>query len=366
MSSAELLLVHVHLERVLELVRVDAHGARHVVRHLVHGLLQSGGHLVLQLGRHGGHVGGHGRLDVALQGGGDLGLEVVRVDHGLDRSIDLGLDVRLLHEIGGRQRVIIGVVDDVPRRVSIGVQFGNLRRRRGRVVLKVRHVLLHDAAHEVGDLVFRNVDVERAGDLVHVRFGRFGHVLQAALQVQGAGHVHGQLALVDGERRLDGVAVDGEQRVHVERAFVVFLFAEGLAREHVDVGLGQLVLHDLAGGRLVDDVPREGRGVVQACAQHGGARVLARLHDADDVQVLAVLHQGAHEVLVVRLVLPHAELLVVLVEVCGVDQLESDAQDVVVGIGVDVVGGFHVLFGRELLHHAVEARRRRAGPACTA
>ena len=118
--------------------------------------------------------------------------------------------------------------------------------------------------------------------------------------------------------------------------------------------MSQLVLHDGAAGGLFDHVVGQRGGVVDARAQHGGGGVFARLHDADDLHVLAVVHQVAHVVGVVRLVFPHVELVVVHVVVRGLHQLERDAQDVVVGGLLDVVGRGHLFFGRELLNHVVE------------
>ena len=287
-------------------------------------------------------------MDVPLQGGGKLGLEGVLVDHALDGSSDLSLDLRSVHPFLGAFRFGVGVV----RRIgaTVGQRWGIALVE----ALQVTCIALHKLGHERRHLVDRQVDVERSGDLVHVRLGSGGHVLQAALQVQGVGHVHGQLALVDGERGLYGIAVDGEQRVHIEAALLGLLVVEGFAGEHVRIGMRDLVLHDGAVGGLVDHVGSQRGGVVQPRAQHGGRRVVARLHHAHHVHVLAVRHEVAHVVGVVGLVFPHVELVVALVVVGGVHQLERDVQNVLVRGIRQVGGGFDFLFGRELLHHVVE------------
>ena len=71
--------------------------------------------------------------------------------------------------------------------------------------------------------------VER-GQRAHVH----AHIRQIQIHVAQPG---GQRALIDRERRADGVAVDGEQGLHAEAGSVLVLDTELLAGEHVDAAV---------------------------------------------------------------------------------------------------------------------------------
>ena len=87
----EVVLVHVHLERVGEGRLIDAHGVRHVRGDLVHGLLHGSGHLRFQRGLHLLHVRAQHVLHVRAHGRGDgrLQLALKRLRHGGDGLLHL-------------------------------------------------------------------------------------------------------------------------------------------------------------------------------------------------------------------------------------------------------------------------------------
>ena len=102
--------------------------------------------------------------------------------------------------------------------------------------------------------------------------------------MQGAG--------VELESVLEGVRVHREQGGDVQH--IVAGSVEGFAGQHVDVRVCQLLAHDLAVGRLINDVIGQVVQVVQTAVQDSGGGVCLGLHDADNGQLLAVGHQLLH------------------------------------------------------------------------
>ena len=86
-------------------------------------------------------------------------------------------------------------------------------------------------------------------------------------------------------------------------------------------------------------------------------RVLRRLHHAHDGDIFPVLYEVLHVLLVVGLIPPYLILAVILVIIRTVDELECDADDVLVGIGAHIVRRFHIFLVNELLDHLVQLHR---------
>ena len=98
----------------------------------------------------------------------------------------------------------------------------------------------------------------------------------------------------------------------------------------------------------------QARGIVQPRLQGGDLRALFRLHDARDPQRFPVVHQVPHVGIVAGLVLPHAVLVITLIEIGGVHQLESDAHQVVVGKRQAIARRIDGFLVGEGAHHALE------------
>ena len=96
--------------------------------------------------------------------------------------------------------------------------------------------------------------------------------------------------------------------------------------------------------RQVGDAGREGRG----------CHARLRADDADDVQRLAAVNQLSHIGVVIRHILPHAVLLVVAVAVAGVDELEGDLHQLVVGPAQRFAGIIDLLAGYDVGHHLAQ------------
>ena len=168
--------------------------------------------------------------------------------------------------------------------------------------------------------------------------------------------VHVQLRLIELEGVLQRLLVDAEQVLHREiRARFLFL-GELLAVEHVDGRVIQLLLHDGGLGGLLDQMARQLGRVVDAHRKRRGLRVRSRLHNADDLQLLAGVHEPLHVLLVAGFVDPDLVLLVIGVEVGGGHHLQRHAHDVVVGEGEVVVGAFHVFLVHKLVDHILQHR----------
>ena len=182
----------------------------------------------------------------------------------------------------------------------------------------------------------RQVDVRQI-HARHVEVGKIEAGQVHAGKVQ-ARQVHLHLAGVDLEGSGELGLVHREQGGHVEAAglalLVVSQLLEGLAGEHIDVGLGALGLNDRAGRRLLDDLVGQGGRVGDALAQ-GTALVGVGLDDAGDRQLLPAVHELLHVVRVGGAVRPDLVGVVPRVLVEGVDAPEGRAQDrgVVVGRG---------------------------------
>ena len=168
--------------------------------------------------------------------------------------------------------------------------------------------------------------------------------------------VHVQLRLIELEGVLQRLLVDAEQVLHREIRARFLLLGELLAVEHVDGRVIQLLLHDGGLGGLLDQMARQLGRVVDAHGKRRGLRVRPRLHDADDFQLLAGVHEPLHVLLVAGFVDPNLVLLVVGVEVGGGHHLQRHAHDLVVGEREVVVGAFHVLLVHELVDHVLEHR----------
>ena len=107
-------------------------------------------------------------------------------------------------------------------------------------------------------------------------------------------------------------------------------------------------------GGFVDDAACERRCIVDAHGQRQRVRFGFGPHDADDLDVLAVVDDVAHVFLVTRFVDPDVVLFVIFVEVSCVDQLELHSQDIVVNQVESVGGGNDLFLVGELLYHLVE------------
>ena len=146
--------------------------------------------------------------------------------------------------------------------------------------------------------------------------------------MQGAG--------VELESVLEGVRVHREQGGDIQHTVAGSI--EGLAGQHVDVWVCQLLAHDLAVGGLVDDMIGQLVQVVQTAVQDGRGGVCLGLHDAYDGQLLAVGHQLLHIGFIVQLAQPDLVLGVVDIAVGLVDKFEGHAKKIVIGIGAVVRG----------------------------
>ncbi len=314
----------------------------HLLRHLLAQLLLQ---LRLDLIAHAAHV--DGIRDACRK---------LLLRHGLGKVVVHGA----LHAVAGGvfRRVVLHLLL-VPGEESLhdlGHRLRQLRSVDGG--LRAVEVKLHAAEVEVQGrkVERRRVDAYRR----RVEGRQAGHVDAGATQVQAAGKIgggkpRGQLALVDGERLLNGLAVNSEQTGHVEAgALLVLLFGKRLAGDHVRRRVRALVFDDLRFARLVDKVADQGIRVVDTGFQAGDLGTFLRLHHAGNLDRLATVDKPAHKVGIARLVLPHLVLGIVLVELRGVDQLELHPHQLAVVQRQAVFGDRDLFLIGELTHHGVE------------
>ena len=332
------------MEGVLEGVRVHGHGQRNARRHVAHHLLHRGLGLGGDRGHDLLHVGFHGRL----QGCGDLRRHLLLQGVGVD-------DLRRVLPHNGLQLGALGV--GLQRRLRQRLEVRRRARRRGLGIggAEGLGVAGQRRAHHLA----HGVAVEGGG---HIQVQRTciepGHRRQIARRhpLAQRARVHVQLRLIELEGVLQRLLVDAEQVLHREiRARFLFL-GELLAVEHVDGRVIQLLLHDGGLGGLLDQMARQLGRVVDAHRKRRGLRVRSRLHNADDLQLLAGVHEPLHVLLVAGFVDPDLVLLVIGVEVGGGHHLQRHAHDVVVGEGEVVVGAFHVFLVHKLVDHILQHR----------
>ena len=332
------------MEGVLESAGIHGHGQRNARRHVAHHLLHRGlglggdrGHDLLHVGFHGRFQGcGDLRCHLLLQGVGIDDLRRVLPHNGLQLgALGVGLQRRLRQRLEVRRRA---------RRRGLGIGgaegLGVAGQRRA-------HHLAHGVAVEGGG----HIQVQRTC----IEPGHRRQIVSRHPLAQRA-RVHVQLRLIELEGVLQRLLVDAEQVLHREiRARFLFL-GELLAVEHVDGRVIQLLLHDGGLGGLLDQMARQLGRVVDAHGKRRGLRVRPRLHDADDFQLLAGVHEPLHVLLVAGFVDPDLVLLVIGVEVGGGHHLQRHAHDLVVGEREVVVGAFHVLLVHELVDHVLQHR----------
>ena len=99
---------------------------------------------------------------------------------------------------------------------------------------------------------------------------------------------------------------------------------------------------------------RQAVGIVDPELQHGGDHVFLRLHHADHGHVLAFADNLFHIVFIPGFVGPQVIFLIVDIEVAGIDQLESDADQIRVFIGVFLGVDLILPAGEEVVHQLVE------------
>ena len=233
-------------------------------------------------------------------------------------------------------------------------------------------VTRHQVSRQGGKLVGRHVPVDLPRQRGEIEISRVNAGEVKRREIQGgevkalqSGIAERELRRIEqrGEGRFQRARVDGKgvgQRVlvHREQVFqreaVFLLLAEGRAGEHVHRGFGELLFHNLAPGRLVHHMARERGGVIDPGGEHGGRDAVCRLHHAHDRELFPLRHKLAQEGFVVRMVGPHAELLVIGIVVRSVHKAVGDADHIVVGKTGDVLRHIHILLRGKLLHHVVE------------
>ena len=99
---------------------------------------------------------------------------------------------------------------------------------------------------------------------------------------------------------------------------------------------------------------RQGSRVGDAGGEHGGGSIRLGLNDAHDGQVFAACHQLLHIIAVLGFVFPDVVRLIVLVAVRAAHHLEIQAQEILVGIGAEILRKIDVLVLRKLLDHLVQ------------
>ena len=181
---------------------------------------------------------------------------------------------------------------------------------------------------------FGQVDGHLAG------INQVGEIHGIAVQAECVGKVHIQGAFIELERLLQGLLVDGEQGIHIEGILAVIL-AKGVASQHVYRGGPDLFLDNPAGSRLFHHMFRQGCGIGNAGAEHGGVGVFRGLHHTHHGEVFARLHQLEHVGCIVGFIPPYAIGLVVLVAVRRIDQFKGDAQEIFVRVGLLIFRQFH-------------------------
>ena len=289
-------------------------------------------------------VGLHHGLDGGLQSARELPLQLVRVNevfHGLGHQL-----LELLRLEVGRKAPLLEVEDAVADDIFL--------------------IVLEHLLHEVLQSLRRDGEVQLCKGVAEVDVGQLVDVEGEIREVDEAAQIEAAAAEVEGtvqievegvgikrEGILEGVGVDGEEAGQIEVAEALGL-AEALAGEDVGGGVGHLLLHDVAVGSVLHDLLGQGGGVGDAGGEHGSGGGVVRLDNAHDGDVLAVLHQLLHIVLVVGLALPDAIGVVVDVGVGAVHQLELQAHQLVVAVGAEVAGDIDVLVLGKLLYHLVQ------------
>ena len=146
-----------------------------------------------------------------------------------------------------------------------------------------------------------HVQFDAAQDSIHIKVG---HPLPQLGGVQHSAEIHGvhieatqpaeirfQRTLVKPECLRQRIRIHAEQILQRKGTLAIVLRAKRLAGQHIDLGLGQLSLHNGAVLRLLHHMAHQGGGIADAGAQHGGHSPILRLNDADDGNILAVGHQ---------------------------------------------------------------------------
>ena len=192
---------------------------------------------------------------------------------------------------------------------------------------------------------------ERAREVdVHARQAQAGHV--EAREVEPLG----ERRRIERERAAQRRLVHREQTLEVHAALGLLLQrGEALAREHIDLGVGELLPHDLGIRGAVHEGAREFRRVGDALGERGGLGGGAGLHHAHDAQVEAALHLLRHIIRVVGHVGPAACLVVLAIRVDRAQDLETRPERIVVG-EIDIRLGYLDLAraAHRAFHHGVE------------
>ena len=98
----------------------------------------------------------------------------------------------------------------------------------------------------------------------------------------------------------------------------------------------------------------QGRRIADPCVQEESVRILRRLYNAHDRDILAVLHEIFHIFFVICLIPPYLVLAVILVVFRAVDELERDADDIVIGVRSHILRRVYILFVDKLLDHLIQ------------
>ena len=94
--------------------------------------------------------------------------------------------------------------------------------------------------------------------------------------------------------------------------------------------------------------------ISDACVKKKTVRVLRRLHDPDDGDILSVFHQVLHILTVIRLITPDLILAVILITVGAVHQFKRDPKNILVRIICKIRRRIHILLIDELLDHLLQ------------
>ena len=116
-------------------------------------------------------------------------------------------------------------------------------------------------------------------------------------------------------------------------------------------------MHDTGLSRLIDNMLDKRGRVIYSLAQCYGVSPFFRTHDANDVEVLAVVDKLFHVALIVGLVDPYLVLLVVLVVARRIHKLHLYVEDVVVRSIDFGLGSYDIFLVGELPHHFLELFR---------
>jgi len=351
------------MEGVLERLRINAHGVRHVGGELAHRGLhgaadlgaERGAELLLQgraeLSGDLAHERRHDLLHVVAEHGLQLRLKAVQVDDPtrlLDQFLpgiggDEQREVRLC--IGG-----VGVIADAEVEIAADELTGDFTRQVGVDIVQTEIELADDAC----DIQFgqrRGIDLH--GGQIHR--GRV-EAQTGKIEIQPR-QIHRERRLVECESRGESVLVHGHQRTHIEIAVlrILRLVGESASGKDVDVRIGQLFLDDLGLGCLVDQVGGQIGGVVQARGKCRRGCPAPRPDDAGDAQLLTAVHEVSHEIGVAALVGPDVVGRVESIVIGGIHQLERHIHDLVVGECLVPVGrGDDRLIIDQLLHHGIQ------------